>query len=140
MKTNPSTPSPKHDQSQEPIFPCRSCKACQYYDRVEYWDGKPLERPYDYCGVLFHALSTTSIGCGYWKQKPKNTPSPEHDQNQEPIFPDCSCKSCASGVGILYPSTHGRWEPRIYCHLLGRACKITLVGCSYWQEKPPHGH
>jgi len=70
----------------------------------------------------------------------QSTPSPEHDQSQEPIFPDRSCKSCASGVGILYPDIHGRWEPRIYCHLLGRACKATLVGCSYWTERPTHGH
>ncbi|GAI74077.1 unnamed protein product, partial [marine sediment metagenome] len=43
-------------------------KTCQYYERVQYWNGQPLERPYHYCGVLFHALKTTSVGCTYWRE------------------------------------------------------------------------
>ena len=69
-----------------------------------------------------------------------STPSPEHAQSQEPIFPDRSCKTCAHGKVVSFPVFRESWHSRAYCALTGGLLQTTAVGCSYWKGRPTHGH
>ena len=70
----------------------------------------------------------------------QSTPNPEHDQSQEPIFPDRSCKTCLHRVSIALPSATLTLEFKPYCTMLVAPLATTDVGCSYWEERPTHGH